>query len=38
MIWDVSMSPDFRDLLAAFNAEVVEYPVVGAYVLAHGEL
>jgi Nucleotidyl transferase of unknown function (DUF2204) len=31
------MSPDFRDLLAAFNARGVEFLVVGAYALAaHG--
>lgn len=31
------MNPDFRDLLAAFNARGVEYIVVGAYALAaHG--
>jgi hypothetical protein len=31
------MSPDFRDLLAAFNAHGVEFLVVGAYALAaHG--
>ena len=28
------MSPDFRDLLAAFNAHGVEYLVVGAHALA----
>lgn len=33
------MSPDFRDLLAAFNAQGVEYLVVGAYALAaHGHV
>ena len=33
------MSPDFRDLLAAFNAEGVEYLVVGAHALAaHGHV
>ncbi len=31
------MSPDFRDLLSAFNARSVEYLVVGAHALAaHG--
>jgi hypothetical protein len=31
------MNPDFRDLLAAFNAHGVEFLVVGAYALAaHG--
>ena len=31
------MSPDFRDLLSAFNAQGVEYLVVGAHALAaHG--
>src|SRR5262245_33445251 len=31
------MSPDFRDLLAEFNAHSVEFIVVGAYALAaHG--
>lgn len=31
------MNPDFRDMLSAFNAEGVEYLVVGAYALAaHG--
>lgn len=31
------MNPDFRDLLAAFNAEGVDYLVVGAHALAvHG--
>ena len=31
------MNPDFRDLLAAFNARGVEFIVVGAYALAaHG--
>src|SRR5437899_11535016 len=31
------MNPDFRDLLAAFNARGVEFLVVGAYALAaHG--
>ena len=31
------MNPDFRDLLAAFNAHGVEYLVVGAHALAaHG--
>lgn len=31
------MNPDFRDILSAFNAEGVEYLVVGAYALAaHG--
>jgi len=31
------MNPDFRDLLAAFNARGVDYLVVGAYALAaHG--
>ena len=33
------MSPDFRDLLSAFNAHGVEYLVVGAYALAaHGRV
>ncbi len=33
------MSPDFRDLLAAFNAHGVEYLVVGAHALAaHGHV
>ena len=33
------MNPDFRDLLAAFNAEGVEYLVVGAHALAaHGHV
>ena len=33
------MSPDFRDLLAVFNAQDVEYVVVGAYALAaHGHV
>jgi hypothetical protein len=33
------VSPDFRDLLAAFNAEGVEYLVVGAHALAaHGHV
>ncbi len=31
------MNPDFRDLLAAFNARGVEFLVVGAHALAaHG--
>jgi hypothetical protein len=31
------VNPDFRDILSAFNAEGVEYLVVGAYALAaHG--
>lgn len=31
------MTPDFRDLLAEFNAHEVEYLVVGAHALAaHG--
>jgi len=31
------VNPDFRDILSAFNAEGVEYLVVGAYSLAaHG--
>lgn len=31
------LNPDFRDILSAFNAERVEYLVVGAYALAaHG--
>lgn len=31
------MSPDFRDLLSAFNAQSVEFLVVGAHALAaHG--
>jgi catalase len=31
------LSPDFRDLIAAFNAEGVEYLIVGAHALAaHG--
>lgn len=33
------MSPDFKDLLSAFNARGVEYLVVGAYALAaHGRV
>ncbi len=33
------MSPDFRDLLSAFNAQGVDYLVVGAYALAaHGRV
>jgi hypothetical protein len=33
------MSPDFRDLLSAFNAHRVEYLVVGAYAMAaHGRV
>ena len=33
------MSPDFKDLLSAFNAHRVEYLVVGAYALAaHGRV
>ena len=33
------MNPDFRDLLAAFNAQGVEYLVVGAHALAaHGHV
>ena len=33
------MSPDFKDLLSAFNAEGVEYLVVGAHALAaHGRV
>jgi hypothetical protein len=33
------VSPDFRDLLSAFNAHGVEYLVVGAYALAaHGRV
>ena len=33
------MSPDFRDLLSAFNARGVEYLVVGAYAMAaHGRV
>jgi hypothetical protein len=33
------MNPDFRDLLAAFNAHGVDYLVVGAYALAaHGHV
>jgi len=33
------MNPDYRDLLAAFNAEGVEYLVVGAHALAaHGHV
>ena len=33
------MSPDFRDLLSAFNAHGVEYLLVGAYALAaHGRV
>lgn len=33
------MSPDFRDLLSAFNAHRVEYLVVGAHALAaHGHV
>jgi hypothetical protein len=33
------VSPDFRDLLAAFNAHGVEYVVVGAHALAaHGHV
>ena len=32
-----SLNPDFRDILLSFNAESVEYLVVGAYALAaHG--
>jgi len=31
------LNPDFRDILSAFNAERVEYLLVGAYaVAAHG--
>jgi hypothetical protein len=31
------LNQDFRDILSAFNAEGVEYPLVGAYaVAAHG--
>ena len=34
-----TFSPDFRDLLAAFNAHRVEYLVVGAHALAaHGQV
>jgi hypothetical protein len=33
------MNPDFRDLLAAFNAEGVEYLIIGAHALAaHGHV
>lgn len=33
------MNPDFRDLLAAFNAQAVEHRVVGAHALAvHGHV
>jgi len=33
------VNPDFRDLLSAFNAQGVEYLVVGAYALAaHGRV
>ena len=33
------MSPDFKDLLSAFNAHRVEYLVVGAHALAaHGRV
>ena len=33
------MNPDFRDLLSVFNANGVEYLVVGAYALAaHGRV
>ena len=33
------MNPDFRDLLAAFNAQAVEHLVVGAHALAvHGHV
>ena len=33
------MSPDFKDLLSAFNAHHVEYLVVGAHALAaHGHV
>jgi len=33
------VNPDFRDLLSAFNAQAVEYVVVGAYALAaHGRV
>jgi predicted nucleotidyltransferase len=33
----VMLNPDFRDILSAFNAERVEYLLVGAYALAaHG--
>ena len=33
------MSPDFRDLLSAFNAHGVEYLLVGAYAMAaHGRV
>lgn len=33
------MNPDFRDLLAGFNAHGVEYLVVGAHALAaHGHV
>jgi hypothetical protein len=33
------MNPDFKDLLSAFNAQGVEYLVVGAYALAaHGRI
>ena len=33
------MSPDFKDLLSAFNAHRVEYLVVGAHALAaHGHV
>jgi hypothetical protein len=33
------MNPDFRDLLAEFNAQAVDYLVVGAHALAaHGHV
>jgi hypothetical protein len=33
----MEIQPDFKDLLASFNAGRVEYPIVGAYALAfHG--
>jgi hypothetical protein len=33
----IPVNPDFRDLLAEFNAQSVEYLVVGAHALAvHG--
>ncbi len=33
----VMLNPDFHDILSAFNAERVEYLLVGAYaVAAHG--
>lgn len=29
------LNPDFRDLIGAFNAEGVEYLIVGAYAMAY---